>query len=388
MRSCLAGEAWLWLAVGVACWGQPRPPYIGTRAQPLEYPGPGREAPEPRDLGEVRIGYFGPPEAGHPEGGTLWQGATLALEEANREGGYKGLPFRLVPAWAENPWTAGAGVLVRLLYQERVWALIGSIDGAATHLAEQVALKARVTLINPAASDRTIHGASVPWMFSCVPGDHLAAPVLVGLLGGRPFVLVSATDHDSRAFVAELKTAPASHIEFQSGTPDVSALARRVAEAAPPAVVVVAGARDSARVVAALRRSGCAAPVFCGPSAGRRTFREEAGPAAEGVLFPLLAETAGEAARFGAPSDYAAAQAYDAVRLLVAAIRKAGLNRALIRDAVRELAPWPGVSGVIQWDALGQNARPVRLGTIRGGRVVPAARQLSLGAMPRAFILR
>ncbi len=379
----LAGAALLALGLVLACFSQSRQPYIPARRQPLEYPGPGREEPEPRDLREVRIGYFGPPDARHPDGGALWQGTTLALEEANREGGYQGLPFRLVPAWAENPWTAGAGVLVRLIYQERVWALVGSLDGASTHLAEQVALKARLTLINPAATDRTIHGANVPWMFSCTPGDHLQAPVLVEALGGRRSVLVSATDHDSRAFVAELKATPAFHIEFQAGSSDVTALAQRVVDAAPQAVVVIAGARDSARVVAALRRLGCAAPVFCGPSAGRRAFLEEAGPAAEGVLFPLLMETPSSAL-----PDYTAMHAYDAMRLLVAGIRKAGLNRARIRDAVQELSGWHGMSGVIRWDSLGQNSRPVRLGTIQDGRVVPVKGQVSLGAIPRAFILR
>ena len=332
---------------------------------------------------EVKIGYFGPADPLHAVGGTLWQGAAQAIEQANLEGGYKGLPFRLVPAWRDNPWRAGAGVLARLIYQERVWAIIGSIDGATTHLAEQVALKARLTLINPAASDRTIHGANVPWMFSCVPGDHRQAPVLVKALAGRPFVLVSATDHDSRAFVAELRARPALRIEFQAGTPEVSALAARVAEAAPQAVVVIAGALDSGRVVAALRRLGCTTPVLCGPAAGRRAFLEEAGPAAEGVLFPLLMDGS-----VGPLSDYAAAHAYDAVRLLVAAIRKAGLNRVCIRDAVRELSGWQGRSGVIRWDALGQNERAVRLGTIRQGRAVPAEDQASFGAMPSAFILR
>jgi branched-chain amino acid transport system substrate-binding protein len=357
--------------------------YRDARQQPLEYHGPGREDPEPRDLREVLIGYFGPADAHHPEGGALWEGAVRAIEEANREGGYKGLPFRLVPAWAENPWTAGAGVLARLIYQERVWALIGGIDGASTHLAEQVVAKARLTLVNPAASDRTLHGANVPWMFSCVPGDHLQAPVLVEALGGRPFVLVSATDHDSRAFVAELKATPAFHIEFQPGSSDVTALAQRVVDAARQAVVVIAGPRDSARLVAALRQLQYAGTILCGPAAGRRAFVEEAGPAAEGVLFPLLMETSG-----GALPDYAAAHAYDAARLLVAAIRKAGLNRARIRDAVAELSGFEGASGRISWDNLGQNTRAVRLGTIQRGRAVPASRQPSFGAIPRAFILR
>jgi ABC-type branched-subunit amino acid transport system substrate-binding protein len=108
---------------------------------------------------------------------------------------------------------------------------------------------------------------------------------------------------------------------------------------------------------------------------GRRSFIEQAGGAAEGVVFPLL-YTHGKgsgifnekfAARFGRRPDYLAAHTYDAVNLLIAAIRKAGLNRVRIYDEVRALSPWQGVTGEIRWDPLGSNSRPVRLGTIRGG---------------------
>ena len=52
------------------------------------------------DVKEVAIAFFGPPDPTHPAGGQLWQGASLAIEEANREGGHRSLPFRLIPAWA------------------------------------------------------------------------------------------------------------------------------------------------------------------------------------------------------------------------------------------------------------------------------------------------
>ena len=59
--------------------------------------------------------------------------------------------------------------------------------------------------------------------------------------------------------------------------------------------------------------------------------------------------------------------------LVVAAVRKAGLNRARIGDALRGLSGWKGVLGELRWDRLGGNARPVTLGTIRNGRAVPLA---------------
>ncbi len=115
---------------------------------------------------------------------------------------------------------------------------------------------------------------------------------------------------------------------------------------------------------------------------GRRSFLEEAGKAAEGVIFPSLYTPRKNSyifekkftSRFGYQPDYLAAHTYDTINILVAAIRKGGLNRARIRDAVRELSPWAGVTGVVKWDTLGGNSRAVQLGTVRAGCVISASR--------------
>jgi branched-chain amino acid transport system substrate-binding protein len=363
-------------------------PYFDARQQQMEYVGPGREEPEPTDLREVAIGYFGPSDPAHPEGGDIWRAVSLAIEEANAEGGYRGLPFRVLPAWSGNPWGTGVSELVRLAYYDKVWAIIGGIDGPSTHLAEQVVAKARLALISPISTDKTVNLAGVPWMFSVSPGDHLTAPVIgEALLAGRePFVILAATDHDSHMFLVELRkflatkdAGPIFEYEFKSGTRDFSELAERVVGSGADAVVLVGGASDSARLLATLRDKGFAGRVLGGPWMARRTFLASAGTAAEGVFLPLLDDPAtgfqGFAAKFQSHfevfPDFAAAQAYDATRLLIAAIRKAGLNRARICDAVRELSPWDGVSGTIVWDPVGENVRKIRLGRIQRGRVLP-----------------
>ena len=108
----------------------------------------------------------------------------------------------------------------------------------------------------------------------------------------------------------------------------------------------------------------------------RQLFLQVAGHAANGIVFPQLVDT-GDAdsftrefvALYGKEPDFQALQTYDAVLLLVAAVHKAGLNRAKIRDALRSLAPWQGLAGIVEWDLLGQNTRPVRLATVIDDRV-------------------
>ena len=359
-------------------------PFFEARKQQIEYVGEGREDPEPAGLHEVLIGYFGPSNAADPAGGDIWRAISLAIEEANAEGGYRSLPFRVVPAWSENPWGSGVSELARMAFSGKVWAILGGVDGPSTHLAEQVVAKARLVLINPASTDKTVNLAGVPWMFSALPGDHLAAPVVgEALLDLRErFVICSATDHDSHVFLVELRkfiaargARPAFEYEFEAGTRGFSELAARVAQSKAGAVVVIAGPADSSRLITALHQNGFSGRLVGGPWVARREFLRTAGTGTEEILFPMLEEDSPAlerfaedySARFGVAPDYAAAQAYDSTRLLVAAIRKAGLNRALICDAVRKSSPWDGVAGTIAWDAVGQNSRTVRLGMIQHG---------------------
>ena len=101
-------------------------------------------------------------------------------------------------------------------------------------------------------------------------------------------------------------------------------------------MLLVADARGSARLVRELRAASFKGEIFGGPAMGRRRFLEEAGPAAEGAIVPPLVEP-GEKwpafedtfqKRFQRGPDFAAAGTYDAVQLLVTAVRKAGLNRS------------------------------------------------------------
>jgi branched-chain amino acid transport system substrate-binding protein len=347
--------------------------------------GAGRPA---SDVNKVRIGYFGPPSAAHPVAGDMWCAASLAIEEANKAGGYRGLPFRLVTSWSEDPWGSGVAGVARMAYEEKVWAIVGGIDGPSTHLAEQVVAKARLALINPVASDKSINMASVPWMFTCVSLDDVQAEVLAEAVAEKmrreSFVIVSAVDHDSHVFTTELlkalkdlELAPAFHFECDLLKPEWRRVLDRVVPIDSAALVLVADAPGSAQAIRRLREKGYDGVVFGGPWMGRRGFIEEAGKAGGDVVFPYLWATSATrrafedrfSARFGRRPDYTAAHTYDALNIVIAAIRKGGLNRARIGDAVRETVPWSGVSGPISWNAVGANLRRPQLGTIVDGMV-------------------
>jgi ABC-type branched-subunit amino acid transport system substrate-binding protein len=152
-------------SLSVAPFGDVKP-YADLRAKPYEYHGAVREREEPTDLEEVRIGLFGPLKrtGAVSQGLSMRRGAKLAIAEANAAGGHRGKPFELVFRSDDQIW-GSAREVTGLVYEDRVWAVMGSIGSESTHIAEQIITKAHVVLIGPASTDPSLtqqHPVDVP----------------------------------------------------------------------------------------------------------------------------------------------------------------------------------------------------------------------------------
>lgn len=190
----------------------------------------------------------------------------------------------------------------------------------------------------------------------------------------------------AREIVRELARcgrSPDFRFDVPPGAADAAKQVQAATDAMPAVLIIIAGTEDSARLVQAVRHQLGSVAVFGSQSMSRGRFIELSGPAAEGVCFPLLftpnsADTnvtffveRFTSERHHSP-DYTAALTYDAARLLIEAIRRAGPNRARIREMLTQLSPWPGIAGPIHFDGTGQNTRSnLRMGTLRDGALVP-----------------
>jgi hypothetical protein len=95
---------------------------------PFARAGPGQSATRTRARGEPPEGLTDPYRLSRPaspaaEGGDFWRGATLALDEANAEGGFAA--SRSGSWWAGPTAHGPAARRRRLVFQERVWAIVG-----------------------------------------------------------------------------------------------------------------------------------------------------------------------------------------------------------------------------------------------------------------------
>ena len=114
----------------------------------------------------------------------------MAIDEANAAGGYGGKPFRLVTHndydnWQMSKsavagaskdsaiWGAASNDAVRMIYDDKVWAMFGSISSESTHIALRLTLKAETPLVNSASTDPTIPETIIPWYFTDLQDDRV-----------------------------------------------------------------------------------------------------------------------------------------------------------------------------------------------------------------------
>lgn len=384
----------------------------------MEYTGPGRAIPEPEDLKSVKVGFIGPIEPtvsvatggalqGQALGVPMLQGAQLALDEWNARGGYqdRGLPFELVVSNDNGLWGSSGNEIVNQAYVDKVWAILGTIDGANSHIAIRVALKAELLMINTGNTDPTFIETNIPWTARVISDDRQQAYLLADYwyrkMDLQRVAIIRASSRYGRFGVREIKDssrrlARPSPIEmaYDVGKTDFTLELERVKAASPEAVVHWGDAVAGALILNQMREMGMDQPFFGCDRTVSQAFVERAGPNAEGVIaaFPWNPERpsarlerfrSAYQARFGEEAETYAAHAYDGMNLLLWSIQVAGLNRARIRDVVAHVPlPWPGVTGDIQLSATLDAVSDTYLARFEDGRWVYLSREdLDLAAV-------
>jgi len=391
------------------------PPYYEFYQDLIEYNGAARDIPDPdlKELDEIRIGLLAP-LYDHPDqvlGNHMLNGAKMAIDEANAAGGYGGKPFRLVTHNDYNNWqnsSAAAGVskdsaiwgaaandVVRMIYDDKVWAVFGSVSSESTHIALRLMLKAETPLVNSASTDPTIPETIIPWFFTDLQDDRLQGYTLARHiyteLGLKRIAILRVNDRYGRFGVLKFRDASRRlghpvviEQKFMPGDTDFRHQLQVIEDSRVDAIVLWTDVGPAAKILQQMRELGMKQRVFGSHRTISGTSDDElvklAGPAAEGfeAVFPYdptrtdprwLDFNARYEARFHEKPDHFAALAYDAMQILLDAICRAGLNKGRIRDALTGIEKHQGVTGDMVFDPNCKNIAPLFLARVHNGRV-------------------
>ncbi len=385
-------------------------PYSENYVEPNIYAGAGRDVPDPKNVTEVRIGFFGPiePGPGEADGLRMLHGAQLAVEEANARGGYGGKPFKLMLHNDYNNWQAKAEYgtsrptdptiwgsasdeAVKMIYDDQDWAIFGSISSESTHIILRVALKAEIPIVNSASTDPTIPETYVPWYFTDLQDDRVQAYTLARRiyteLGLKRIALLRVNNRYGRMGVPKFRSASVRlghpvviEQKFLPGDTDFSRELEIIRDSRVDGIVLWADEDEAAGILKQMRAMGMKQRVFGSYRTLGPDLLTQAGAAAEGfeAVFPYdpmrkdprwLDFNKRFETRFHEQPEQFASLAYDAMNALLESICKAGLNRARIHDALADIEEYDGVTGHMVFDPNQKNVAPMYLGRVEDGAI-------------------
>ncbi|MER2553211.1 MAG: ABC transporter substrate-binding protein [Thauera sp.] len=358
----------------------------------------------------LRIGVSGPfsgPSA--PMGLSMREGVRIAAAQVNAGGGLLGRRVELIERDDEASNELGAQIVRDFVHRDRVIAGLGIVNTGVALASQRHYQLARIPVITSVATGTLITKQFQPpefpdnYVFRVSASDALQAAVIVDeALGRRGFtrlaILHDATNYGvlgSADLIATLRArgrAPVAVERFQLRETDMRPHLERARAAGAEAVLTYGIGPELAHIANEMARMGWRVPIIGSWTLAMSSFIEAAGANAEGVRMPQTfitqARTPAQARFLEAwerttgsariPVPPAAAQGYDSMLLLAAAIHQAGsTDGSRIREALEKLDA--DVEGVVltyrrpysrdNHETL-HSAGQIHLGEIRDGAVV------------------
>jgi branched-chain amino acid transport system substrate-binding protein len=307
------------------------------------------------------------------------RGIDLAVDEINRAGGINGAPLRILARDDEANGSRAAAIAQELVQNPEVLAVVGHVNSGAMLAASRI-YDGQIAAVATTASSPDLSGVS-KWTFRVISSDSLNGVILARFasrFGGNDSTLKQAAvlyENDSygrgladafrRAFRGTIVSFdPIS--EEVNPEPFVSYLKMKQV-----GIVFVAGRENSAlRILREARAQGLEA-VFIGGDGWQGIVADTAASngAYVGTSFNAKAQSpevrrfvSAFRKRYQAEPDAFAALAYDATRLIAAALTKKGKNREAVRDYLASLNavnPFEGVTGPVYFNDMGD---PIGMG--------------------------
>lgn len=325
------------------------------------------------------------------------QGADLAVEHLNADGGVRGRPLRIVYADSKNSTVEGGVAFARLVDVDRVPVVMSAMSQVSLALAP-VADRGQVVLFANASHPELARKS--PYVFRNLPSTRQCATVMAETayreLGLRRAVVLYLNDEYGaearRVFsdrFASLGGTVAAADSFELGGTDFRAVLGKLAAHRPDAWWIPGYGAALGLVLKQKAEQNTPGVPLCDLGLVDRNVLSTAGAAADRAVVVAPAFDAADPrevvqrfvrdfeARYGETPSFDAAFQYDAVGLIADALGRApDLSGPSVRAALAATSGFVGVCGPTAFDADGDAQMEVVVKMIADGRLAPLERDL------------
>ena len=359
----------------------------------------------------IKIGVDGPFTGGSSSMGvSMRDGVRLAAEEINKSGGVLGRQIQLVERDDEAKNERGAQIAQELINKEKVVAVVGYINTGVGLASERFFQDAKIPVMNNVATGSILthqfDDQPENYVFRNSANDSIQAPMIVEEAvtrrGFKKVAILADSTNYGQLGRADLEKAlalkgikPVAVEKFNIKDVDMTAQLLKAKEAGAEVVLTYGIGPELAQIANGMTKLGWKVPMIGSWTLSMANYIDNAGPGGEGARMPqtfIQEPTTPKRQSFiisylktfnpknnRMDSPVSAAQGYDSVYLLAAAIKQAGsTDGPKIREALENLKT--PVEGVVttynkpftkgDHEAITANI-PV-FGEVKGNRVVYA----------------
>lgn len=320
----------------------------------------------------IKIGVSGPFTGGSSSMGvSMRDGVRLAAEEINKSGGLLGRQIQLIERDDEAKNERGVQIAQELIDKEKVVATVGFINTGVALASQRFYEEAKIPVMNNVATGTVItqqfKAPQYPdnYIFRNSAADHIQAPMIVEeAVTRRGFkkvaILADSTNYgqlgreDLEKALATKGIKPVAEEKFNIKDVDMTAQLLKAKEAGAEAILTYGIGPELAQIANGMTKLGWKVPMIGSWTLSMANYIDNAGPGGEGARMPQTfiqdpnmpkrkAFIDGYLKTFKPKKDridspVSAAQGYDSVYLLAAAIQQANSTDGVkIRQALENL---------------------------------------------------
>ena len=320
----------------------------------------------------IKIGLSGPFTGGSsPMGVSMRDGVKLAAADINANGGILGRKIELIERDDQADNGRGVQVAQELINKEGVVATVGFINTGVSLAAQRFYEEAKIPVVNNVSTGSLVTKQFLPpefpdnYIFRTSANDTIQSSMIVEeAIDVRHFkkvaILADSTNYgqlgraDLEKALAAKGITPVAVEKFNIKDVDMTAQLLKSKEAGAQAILTYGIGPELAQIANGMEKLGWKVPMIGSWTLSMGNFIDNAGKNGEGALMPetFIQEPntpkrkafiaayvkAYNPANGRIPSPVSAAQGYDSMYLLAAAIKQAGsTNGVKIREALENL---------------------------------------------------
>jgi branched-chain amino acid transport system substrate-binding protein len=320
------------------------------------------------------------------------QGIKIAVEEANEKGGINGKTINVLYEDDKGDPKDGVAAARKLISINRVKVIIGAVPSSVTLAIAPLAEKAKIVLLSPASSSPKITNAG-DYIFRNYPSDELEGKLVAKFAVDHNLMTAAVVTINNdygtglNKVFCTTYTALKGNVIFNEGylegITDFRTILAKVSQSQPQCIFIVGYSKELGTLIKQAREMGIQSQFLSTVNFYDNQSITTGGTSVEGVIFSSPVFDSGSnqpnirefvnifKKRFGKEPDVWSAHGYDALLLVIEAMRSKGTSAQNIKEGLYSIKDFPGVSGKTTFDSNGDVIKEARFLTVKNGEFVP-----------------